>query len=132
MPRLSYKAKMIIGMNLDMPSRQLADELEKTEGVSYSHMAIYNYQKSMSPKPNFTNYTNVTNVKSTVTTSDKKDEVTKQQPTPQQIIQVTQVIQCLHINANKKQREALTALLGSYDVNTVRHWLLAQYQELLG
>jgi len=76
--------------------------------------------------------TTVTNSKhSNFEQSDKKDEITKQQPTPQQIIQVTQVIQCLHINANKKQREALTALLGSYDVNTVRHWLLAQYQALL-
>ena len=132
MPRLSYKAKMIIGNNVDMPSRQLAEELAKMEGVQYSHVAIYHYQKSLCPEPNLTNLTKVTSVKDNLTTSDKKDEVTKQQPTPQQIIQVTQVIQCLHINANKKQREALTALLGSYDVNTVRHWLLAQYQELLG
>ena len=69
----------------------------------------------------------------TVTNSNhSKFEQSDKKPTPQQIIQLTQVIQCLHINANKKQREALTAILGSYDINTVRHWLLAQYQELLG
>jgi len=131
MPRLTYKARMIIGSQLETPSRVLVDELEKIEGIKYSHVAIYNYQKSLMQESNLTQVNRQNVTRSLVNDNPGLQNGPQKTISMTTIFQVTRVLNVLHVNSHANQKQTLREICGSSSTDAVRKWLLEQYQALL-